>query len=203
MAYPYVAYVIDRKRVTRASHNRKPRVNQSSGSKVIASGSWRGRRKNWLRPILQPTVAQFSLIPSRKRGMKWLRCVGSSLIYSFNEWQSRNFAVWSGSGQTFSESVRFRAQDIIYSTTNFVLEILTKFIKFIPLGCCLTSILLGYFDATLPKSVHYILVMPSTSVSSPSILPLVVSLLKPTTASFSRVHTLRDAFLLAVVYNCR
>ncbi|MED6220544.1 hypothetical protein PIB30_045800 [Stylosanthes scabra] len=115
MDCPYVSCVIDRKRATGASYSRKPRVNRSSGSKVIASGSRRERRKNWLGPILQPTLAQFSLIPSRKRGMKWLRCVGSSLIYSFNEWQSRNFAVWSGSGQTFSEGVRFRAQDIIYS----------------------------------------------------------------------------------------
>ncbi|MED6137462.1 hypothetical protein PIB30_065258 [Stylosanthes scabra] len=32
-----------------------------------------------------------------------------------NEWQSRNFAVWSSSGQTFSEGVRFRTQNITYS----------------------------------------------------------------------------------------
>ncbi|MED6111154.1 hypothetical protein PIB30_049798, partial [Stylosanthes scabra] len=89
--------------MTRASRSRKLRVNRSPGSKVIAFGSRRERRKNWLGPILQPTLAQFSLIPSRKRGMKWLRCVGSSLIYSLMSGKSRNFAVWSGSGQTSSE----------------------------------------------------------------------------------------------------
>ncbi|MED6193748.1 hypothetical protein PIB30_022378 [Stylosanthes scabra] len=33
-----------------------------------------------------------------------------------NKWQFRNFAVWSVSGQTFSEGVRVRTQNIIYST---------------------------------------------------------------------------------------
>ncbi|MED6147280.1 hypothetical protein PIB30_042667 [Stylosanthes scabra] len=33
-----------------------------------------------------------------------------------NEWQSRNFAVWSVSDQTFSEGVRVCTQNIIYST---------------------------------------------------------------------------------------
>ncbi|MED6150665.1 hypothetical protein PIB30_074631 [Stylosanthes scabra] len=36
----------DGKRVTRASRSRKPCVNRSSGSKVIAIGSWCERRKN-------------------------------------------------------------------------------------------------------------------------------------------------------------
>ncbi|MED6113548.1 hypothetical protein PIB30_071837 [Stylosanthes scabra] len=33
-------------KATRASRSRKPYVNRSSGSKVIAIGSWHGRRKN-------------------------------------------------------------------------------------------------------------------------------------------------------------
>ncbi|MED6151945.1 hypothetical protein PIB30_087155 [Stylosanthes scabra] len=67
MAYPHDAFVIDRKRATRASRSRKPGVNRSSGSKVIAIGSWRGRRKNWLEPILQPALAQLSLILIERR----------------------------------------------------------------------------------------------------------------------------------------
>ncbi|MED6197032.1 hypothetical protein PIB30_052937 [Stylosanthes scabra] len=39
-------------------------------------------------------------------------CVGLPYIAT-NEWQFRNFAVWSSSGQTFSEGVRFRARIII------------------------------------------------------------------------------------------
>ncbi|MED6151943.1 hypothetical protein PIB30_087153 [Stylosanthes scabra] len=56
-----------RKRATRASRSRKPGVNRSSGSKVIAIGSQRGRRKNWLEPILQQALAQLSLILIERR----------------------------------------------------------------------------------------------------------------------------------------
>ncbi|MED6185915.1 hypothetical protein PIB30_061724 [Stylosanthes scabra] len=41
VAYPLDACVIDAKRTSKASRGRKPWVNRSSGSKVIASGSWR------------------------------------------------------------------------------------------------------------------------------------------------------------------
>ncbi|MED6149794.1 hypothetical protein PIB30_066002 [Stylosanthes scabra] len=57
----------DGKRATRASRSRKPCVNQSSGSKVIAIGSWCERRMNWLEPILQPALAQLSLILIERR----------------------------------------------------------------------------------------------------------------------------------------
>ncbi|MED6144843.1 hypothetical protein PIB30_019275 [Stylosanthes scabra] len=60
MAYPWFACEVDGMRAARASRSRKPCVNRSSGSKVIATGSWRGQRKNWLEPILQPALAQLS-----------------------------------------------------------------------------------------------------------------------------------------------
>ncbi|MED6125967.1 hypothetical protein PIB30_073677 [Stylosanthes scabra] len=61
----------DEKRATRASRSRKPCVNRSSGLKVIAIGSWCERRKNWLEPILQPALAQLSLILIEKRDEEW------------------------------------------------------------------------------------------------------------------------------------
>ncbi|MED6210934.1 hypothetical protein PIB30_068807 [Stylosanthes scabra] len=78
MAYPWFASVIDVKRTTRASRSRKPCVNQSSESKVIAVGSLCGRWKNWLEPNLQSALAQLSLILIESDGSKWLEsCVVS------------------------------------------------------------------------------------------------------------------------------
>ncbi|MED6159404.1 hypothetical protein PIB30_042029 [Stylosanthes scabra] len=87
MAYPYVACVIVRKRATRASRSRKPCVNRGSESKVIAIGSWRERRKNWLEPILQPALAQLSLILIESEGSKWLKSCAIPPYIATNEWQ--------------------------------------------------------------------------------------------------------------------
>ncbi|MED6181010.1 hypothetical protein PIB30_015482 [Stylosanthes scabra] len=106
MAYPWIACVVDVKKTTRASHSPKPCVNRSSGSKVIAIGSWYGRWKNWLEPILQPALAQLSLILTKSEGSKWLILCWLSLYILINEWHVRNFAVWFVSGQIFSEGVR-------------------------------------------------------------------------------------------------
>ncbi|MED6173583.1 hypothetical protein PIB30_060939 [Stylosanthes scabra] len=90
MAYPWFACVVDEERATRASCSRKPCVNRSSGSKVIPIGSRRGRRKNWLEQILQPTLAQLSLILVESEGSKWLKCCAILHIYSLT---SGNFVI--------------------------------------------------------------------------------------------------------------
>ncbi|MED6220221.1 hypothetical protein PIB30_042872 [Stylosanthes scabra] len=45
---------MDAKRTSRASHSRKPCVNRSSGSKVIASGSWRGASFTFITLFMAP-----------------------------------------------------------------------------------------------------------------------------------------------------